>query len=171
MEPEIARRCPKCGASVRGSAFFCPQCGTPVKLGGARAVNSASEAVEQTNRGKADGGGNSSRAPQVNSPELASGVAPGKEIFTTDAASEAHTPSGQTAPHVAEAERHSKRHRISSAREAVGEKLAPRMEKLRQASNIMLDEAAYDPSLRFVIVAVAIFLLTLLLFLLHGLIG
>src|SRR6266850_4464659 len=26
-EPEIARRCPTCGASIRESAFFCPQCG------------------------------------------------------------------------------------------------------------------------------------------------
>jgi hypothetical protein len=90
-------------------------------------------------------------------------------------ASETHAPSGVTAaaaaPRAAEAERHSKRHRISSAREAVGEKIAPRMEKLRQASNVMLDEAAYDPSLRFVLVAVAILVLTIVLFLLHGLIG
>src|SRR5216683_7764031 len=26
-EPEIARRCPSCGASIRDLAFFCPQCG------------------------------------------------------------------------------------------------------------------------------------------------
>ncbi|HEY0082432.1 MAG TPA: hypothetical protein VGB61_06550, partial [Pyrinomonadaceae bacterium] len=28
MEPEIARRCLSCGASVRGRASFCPQCGS-----------------------------------------------------------------------------------------------------------------------------------------------
>ena len=26
-EPVIARRCPKCGASIRVAASFCPQCG------------------------------------------------------------------------------------------------------------------------------------------------
>lgn len=113
----------------------------------------------------------SAAAAPPTSPEVVSGVAPGKEIFTPEAAGEAHAPRGVAAPRVEEAERHWKRHRVSSAREAVGEKIAPRVEKLRQASSVMLDEAAYDPSLRFVLVAVVIFVLTLLLFLLHGLIG
>ncbi len=26
-QPEIARRCPSCGVSLRERAFFCPQCG------------------------------------------------------------------------------------------------------------------------------------------------
>ncbi len=42
--------------------------------------------------------------------------------------------------------------------------LLPRMEKLRQASVGMLDEAADDPSLRFVLVAVALFGCFLLIF-------
>jgi hypothetical protein len=173
MEPEIARRCPKCGASVRGSAFFCPQCGTPVKAAAAGAVHSATEGVEKSDHRQTDGGGSSAiaaAAPPA-SPEMSSGVESSKEVFTPEAQGEAHAPLSVTAPRVEEAERHWKRHRISSAREAVGEKIAPRMEKLRQASNVMLDEAAYDPSLRFVLVAVVILVLTLLLFILHGLIG
>src|SRR5437870_12993449 len=29
-EPEISRRCPSGGASLRGHALFCPQCGEPL---------------------------------------------------------------------------------------------------------------------------------------------
>jgi hypothetical protein len=144
-----------------------------VKTTGVGGVHSATEGVEKPNRRQTDGGGNSSiaAAASSNSPEITSGVAPGKEVFAPESVSERHAPAPTTVPHIAEADRNSKRHPISSAREAVGEKIAPRMEKLRQASTVMLDEAAYDPSLRFVLVAVVILALTLLLFLLHGLIG
>ena len=64
-----------------------------------------------------------------------------------------------------------KRQRLAAAREAVGEKISPRVEKLRQASNVMLEEASYDPSLRFVLIAAAIFLISLLLFFLNRLLG
>jgi hypothetical protein len=57
-----------------------------------------------------------------------------------------------------------KRHRVrTAAREAVEENLLPRVEKLRQASNVVLDEAAYDPSLRFILIAVALFIIFLLI--------
>ncbi len=59
----------------------------------------------------------------------------------------------------------------AAAREAVEEKLSPRVEKLRHASNAMLEEASYDPSLRFVLVAVAAVLLSLLLLLLNYVLG
>lgn len=55
-----------------------------------------------------------------------------------------------------------KRHRVrTAAREAVEENLLPRVEKLRQASNVVLDEAAYDPSLRFILIAMALFIIFL----------
>lgn len=57
-----------------------------------------------------------------------------------------------------------KRHRVrTAAREAVEENLLPRVEKLRQASNVVLDEAAYDPSLRFILIAVALFVIFLVI--------
>jgi hypothetical protein len=66
----------------------------------------------------------------------------------------------------------SKRQRVkAAARDVVDEKLSPRVEKLRHASNVMLEEAAYDPSLRFVLVAIIIVILSLLLLLLNYLLG
>jgi hypothetical protein len=50
------------------------------------------------------------------------------------------------------------------ARGAMEEKVAPRVEKLRQTSSVVLDEAADDPSLRFVLIAVVIFIIFLVLF-------
>ena len=59
-----------------------------------------------------------------------------------------------------------KRHRVrTAAREAVEENLKPRVERLRQASNVVLDEATYDPSLRFVLIALALFFIFLVILL------
>jgi hypothetical protein len=57
------------------------------------------------------------------------------------------------------------------ARGAMEEKVAPRVEKLRQTSSVVLDEAADDPSLRFVLIAVVLFILSLVLFFISKLLG
>jgi hypothetical protein len=65
-----------------------------------------------------------------------------------------------------------KRHRVrTAAREAVEENLLPRVERLRQASNVVLDEAAYDPSLRFVLIALVLFFIFLLILLVNNILG
>jgi zinc-ribbon domain len=46
-----------------------------------------------------------------------------------------------------------------------------RVEKFRKVSSIMIDQAAYDPSLRFLLVAAGLFLLFLVLLLLSKVIG
>ena len=46
-----------------------------------------------------------------------------------------------------------------------------RVEKLRQVSSVVIDQAAYDPSLRFLLVAAAMFLLFLLLLIMSKVIG
>ena len=46
-----------------------------------------------------------------------------------------------------------------------------KVEKLRQVSSIMIDQAAYDPSLRFLLVAAAFFILFLILLILSKVIG
>lgn len=46
-----------------------------------------------------------------------------------------------------------------------------RVEKLRHVSSIVIDQAAYDPSLRFLLVAAVMFLLFLILLILSKVIG
>ncbi|HJU92649.1 MAG TPA: zinc ribbon domain-containing protein [Pyrinomonadaceae bacterium] len=46
-----------------------------------------------------------------------------------------------------------------------------RVDKFRKVSSIMIDQAAYDPSLRFLLVAAALFLLFLVLLILSKVIG
>jgi hypothetical protein len=62
-------------------------------------------------------------------------------------------------------------HRASTvAREVIEDGLL-RVERLRKVSSVMIDQAAYDPSLRFVLVAVFLFAIFLVLLLLNELIG
>ena len=46
-----------------------------------------------------------------------------------------------------------------------------RVEKLRKVSSVVIDQAAYDPSLRFLLVAAAMFLLFLVLLILSKVLG
>jgi hypothetical protein len=110
-EPEIARRCVRCGVSVREHAMFCPQCGDPL-----------------------------SQSP----PTPATAVT---EPLTTAA-----TPAPQPKVHHPEGVR-------------------ARVEKIRHVSSVVLDQAAYDPSIRFLLVAAAFFILFLVLLILSKVIG
>ena len=57
------------------------------------------------------------------------------------------------------------------ARAASGDKVLGRVEKLRKVSIVVMDQAGYDPSLRFLLVAGALFLLFLLLLILSKVMG
>jgi len=46
-----------------------------------------------------------------------------------------------------------------------------RVEKLRKVSSVVIDQAAYDPSLRFLLVAAALFVLFLILLILSKVLG
>lgn len=60
-----------------------------------------------------------------------------------------------------------RRHRVKvAALDAMEGKIGPRVEKLRQASTVMLDEAADDPGLRFILVAAVLILISVGLLLL-----
>jgi len=62
-------------------------------------------------------------------------------------------------------------HRASTAtREALADNVK-RVEKIRHVSSVVLGEATYDPSLRFVLVAVGIFVVFLVLLLLSKVMG
>ena len=46
-----------------------------------------------------------------------------------------------------------------------------RVEQIRKVSSVMIDQAAYDPSLRFLLVAAAFFILFLVLLIMSKVIG
>ena len=110
-EPEIARRCTACGATVRQHAAFCPQCGNPIPQAAATTVTTATETIVDTALTK---------------------------------------PLASTRP---------------------PDSVRGRVEKFRKVSSIMIDQAAYDPSLRFLLVAAAFFILFLILLILSKVIG
>jgi len=61
--------------------------------------------------------------------------------------------------------------RAATVGASVGENLRPRVEKLREASTVVLDEASDDPGLRFLIVAAVLFILFLFIFLFSYILG
>jgi hypothetical protein len=54
--------------------------------------------------------------------------------------------------------------RVRQRASAVGDSLRPRVGRLRERSVVVLDEAADDPGVRFVVVAAALFVVALLLY-------
>ena len=61
---------------------------------------------------------------------------------------------------------------VSPPRRKVSEDgVRARVEKFRRVSSVVIDQAAYDPSLRFLLVAAAFFLLFLVLLILSKVIG
>ena len=53
----------------------------------------------------------------------------------------------------------------------VASNVRERVEKIRHVSSVVIDQASYDPSLRFILVAAVIFVLFLLLLILSKVIG
>lgn len=176
MEPEIARRCKICGAAIRARATFCPQCGVPLPNENApsKPVGTSTDAPENLPSRVSDGQANAQTIdPAAQMKESAKSSAPvtGDTHYNKDAAvpsvpvenplppPTAAQPIGTLADGAA-----AKRQRVATAApEVMGESSRPRAEKLRRASNVMLDEAAADPSLRFVLVAAVLLILSLLL--------
>lgn len=182
MVPEISHRCPSCGASVRDrDALFCPECGKT--LSDKAAEPKASEAVEPRT--------SSPQPEEEEAPDLASDVAP--EV-TPDA--EVDEPSSSAQPAIAKTsaatvtpkddesvtavhrrgeKTRERLHRASDIARGVGrgviEEPAKRVEKIRQASTVVIEEASYDPSLRFVLVALGLFVVFVVLLVLSKVMG
>jgi hypothetical protein len=148
-EPEIDRRCILCGAAVRPRATFCPQCGQPVPEHG-----KASETKVDLNQTQAIVNTNETvsfrREPVTDLSETAEPVV---------AVPTAVPPSAEPAPPV---------QNIARAKEP---RAKGRVDKIRRASSVVIDQAAYDPSLRFVLVAAAFFLLFLFLLVMSKVLG
>jgi len=162
-EPEIARRCPSCGASIREKAFFCPHCGHEIK--GAEdktaSLHDTQDVIRDVTLTEAD-----FQARQKSQPP---------------AQTEKITPPPRLEPRPVQA----KKHVAQRARGEVGARIqratnkardvegnvAQRVQKFREISSVVIDEAGYDPSLRFVLVAAVLFILFLVIVLLNKVVG
>ena len=178
FKPEIARRCPVCGASIREAAFFCPQCGEELaqqKLEENQTTSvittpltELSPARDET---KPEDQPPPSEAEEPAAMKGASKPTPDviKPIKETTAS---NSRAGKPPPGKAQAGkvRNKIQRATTLARDVEGDVLH-RVQKVRQISSVVLDEAGYDPSLRFVLVAAALFLLFLLVLVLNKLIG
>jgi hypothetical protein len=239
-EPEIARRCQTCGASVRGTARFCPQCGqlmsderdaaaaqTPARAQPPRAKSGLVDEAERVANSLS--GRLAAREPEANAPaaavedvlsldpepaatthvaeraRVAEPVAPAR---AEESVLQASAPAVEDAPTMEDGARAAVEMagtgargtqpdstddapadsapitgaaraqsagdgrgagRVRRATAAVGaglgETVRPRVEKLRDASVVVFDEAAEDPGVRFVVIAALLFLVALLVLL------
>jgi predicted RNA-binding Zn-ribbon protein involved in translation (DUF1610 family) len=189
-EPEIARRCPSCGASIRDLAIFCPQCGKQLSQQKAETVQSSTSVVTaplvDVPSADVPSAKDSSNASEPTRGTVQSGgaVQSGKEPFETisekrkdpklrdpnlkNIAGQTQKPAdGRAAAGASRARIH---RATTLARDVEGD-VIHRVQKLRDISTVVLDEAAYDPSLRFLLVAAFMFLIFLAIVLLNKFIG
>jgi len=159
-EPLIARRCPWCGVAIREQAFFCPQCGKDLTQlhpdFSATIVESAppetknrdtAELIEPATAKEPGKAAPPEVAPRDGAPIESAAAKPRKAAIGQQALGKMGA-GIQKATHV--------------ARDVEGN-VAHRMQKLRDASSVVIDEASYDASLRFVLVALVLFILFLVI--------
>jgi len=144
-DPEIARRCSTCGVSVRQRAMFCPQCGNPISQASTTTENSVFDTI-------IDSAPTEALRPDLAATQPLSAVVPPTtpQNAPTQALDSVQHPSG---------------HKIFE------DGVRGRVEKLRKVSSVVIDQAAYDPSLRFLLVAAGLFLLFLVLLILSKVLG
>jgi predicted RNA-binding Zn-ribbon protein involved in translation (DUF1610 family) len=163
-EPEIARRCPSCGATIREKAFFCPQCGAEIKRSSeaeTASLHETQEIIRDPITLTEDDFQARQKPRPPSTPEKSKPV-------SEDVARE--RPKGQVAQRAKEQVGARIQRATTKARDVEGN-VAQRVHKFREISSVMIDEAGYDPSLRFVLVAAVLFVLFVVIVLLNKLIG
>ncbi len=150
-DPIIARRCPWCGVAIREQAFFCPQCGKDLTQlhpdFSATIVESAPPETKNTDTAELIQPAAAKESPVKAAPPEAAQAKARKAPIGQQALGKMGA-GIQRASHV--------------ARDVEGN-VAHRVQKLRNASSVVIDEASYDASLRFVLIAAALFILFLVM--------
>jgi len=153
-DPLIARRCPWCGVAIREQAFFCPQCGKDLTQQqpdfGATIAESATPETKKRDTAELIDPATSKESPPKAAPVQSASPKSRKAPIGQKALGKMGA-GIQKATHV--------------ARDVEGN-VVHRVQKLRDASSVVIDEASYDASLRFVLVAAALFILFLVVLLL-----
>lgn len=177
-DPEIARRCRFCGASIRVRGFFCPQCGRQTSE---EASDSDSEersteteevalppdtvSVDLDRLPTADisinrtASANAETVPLYPLPGMPEAVSKPDHI---EANAPTPPPPFKSPSEASLPVAGSRTRSVSQVPADVKRGLG----KVREISTVMLDEAAYDPSARFVLVAAVLFILFLIILIL-----
>ena len=176
-EPEIARRCPTCGASIREVALFCPQCGNPQppRPGRAAAEPETTSKTTAPLESKKDESSQKSMSdtiaiqrPEDNMPKVPDEARSMSDTMVIE------RPERTTKAPLSQGVRGAVGARIQRAttlaRDVEGD-VIHRVQKVREVSSVVLDEAGNDPGLRFVLVAVIVFVLFLVIVLLNKVIA
>ena len=194
MQPEISHRCESCGASIREQAMFCPECGQALTQSSANMKPPRDE--ETPKPAAADNEAAATRAMLLetanaatdifNTADKPSAIAPletpnlSTEHQPAAAVEPAKTETGDqaTKSSAAAVSKHGtyekardSLHRASTATRGALADNVKRVEKIRHVSTAMFEEASYDPSLRFVLVALGLFVVFLVLLLLSKVMG
>ena len=167
-EPKIARRCPACHVTIRDQAFFCPQCGDKLDKPQSPTVEHSqkihdTEDIHDTEEIVIDG-----------SKTLTEADFRARSKETGARRKETKPPGKDEKPRIRQrvpAEVGSKIQRVTTKARDVEDDVKQRVQKFREMSSVVIDEASYDPSLRFVLVAAALFVLFLVIVLLNKFIG
>ena len=192
-QPEISHRCESCGASIREQAMFCPECGQALTQSYA---NTKPPRDEETPKPAVADNEAATRAMLLetanaatdifNTAEKPSAIAPLEtpNVSTANqpaaAVEPAKTETGDQATNssAAAVSKHGtyekardSLHRASTATRGALADNVKRVEKIRHVSTAMFEEASYDPSLRFVLVALGLFVVFLVLLLLSKVMG
>ncbi|HUS09465.1 MAG TPA: zinc ribbon domain-containing protein [Pyrinomonadaceae bacterium] len=175
-EPVIARRCPTCGASIRQVALFCPQCGNALPPRAADQSQSAAAIAEEENRRDTAPLDNSAIRLQpdfsdtvaIKRADVQDGLTSMSDTLAIDMAIEKpkELVIDPASPRVRETVGAKVQRATTMARGVEGD-VMQRVQKVREISTVVIDEAAYDPSLRFILVAAFVFGLFLIIVVLN----
>jgi uncharacterized Zn finger protein (UPF0148 family) len=159
MVPEISHRCPGCGASTHDfgeGVLFCPECGKPLA---AATEAQGSEAQQPAKEAVATASVSSSATAENDQPQ-------------TDLPTSPSSTGRSDQEHIGARERTRQTlQRASQRTRGAIEGNVKRVEKIHDVSSAMLEEAHYDPSLRFVLVALGLFVLFVILLVLSKVMG
>jgi predicted nucleic acid-binding Zn-ribbon protein len=163
MIPEISHRCPSCGASVRDfgeRTMFCPECGENLT------ETRSAKADQKTSQSDLEGeAGSDAPQPPVVTREAAA------PVNAVDAEGDKEKPSVAEDRHTARERTRETLHRASNRARGAIEGNVKRVEKIHHVSTVMFEEAHYDPSLRFVLVALGLFVVFVILLILSKVMG
>jgi hypothetical protein len=194
FEPEIDRRCMSCGATVRKQAAFCPQCGqmldqlnmephesdqTQAEVIAAQQPTQLTSDGDDDNQQQINDSSATQEAPASTEPLIVrteegsgDGTEPAVTVHEAPSAYKTQplfanpTLANATASGLADANFK----RPTNAPTRSDNRVLTRVDRIRKVSSV-IDQAAYDPSLRFLLVAGVLFVVFVILMILSKVLG